>query len=163
MLSREHIPPALIERSLASLIVLSLCLMSSAVSSCEISCLSRHIRCVDELVQSSPAAQLATDSASLEMGGTPEHSRLAMRTGAPSDSAVRRIESASCCSDELCKDASASAMLPTARTEFQNARWMAVGVVFAVNWSPRECLSNKTESPPPKAVGLNPLSISLRI
>ena len=137
--------------------------MSSAVSSCEISCLSRDIRCVDELVQSSPAAQLATDSASLEMGGTPEHSRLAMRTGGRSDSAARRIESASCCSDDLCKDASASAMLPTARTEFQKVRWMAVDVVVALNWSTRECIGDKAEYPPPKAIAPNLLSINLRI
>ena len=161
MLSRKHIPSALMKRSLASLVVLSVSLMSSAVGSCEISCLLGDVRCVNELAQSSPPAQPA-DSAAMEMGGTPEHSRAAVRTVAGSHSAVRRVESASCF-DELCKDASASAMLSTDRTEIQKAQWMAVGVVFPANWSTRECLSNKTESPPPKAVGVNLLSISLRI
>jgi len=162
MLSRQQIPSALMKRSLASLIVLSVSLMSFAVDNCETSCLFNDVHCAGELAQPSQPAQ-PMDSASMKMGGTPEHARLAARTGAGSGSAVRPLESASCGSKELCKDASASTMRPTVRTEFQRARWMAVGAVFTLNWSTRECLGNKSESPPPTAIGPHLLSMTLRI
>lgn len=151
------------KRTLAVLIVLSVSVMSSAVGSCEVSCLLDDAHCVDQLGTASAAAQPATGSASMEMGGPPEHSRLAMGTGVDFDAAVGSAESVSC-SNELCRDASASAMFPTARTDAPRAGWMAVGVVFPLsNWSSLECLGSKTESPPPKAVGLSPLSTILRI
>ena len=151
---------ALMKRSLASLVVLSLSVMSFAVSDCEISCLFNDVHCTGALAQSSPSAQ-PMDSASIEMGMTPGNAHLATRTGASSGGL--RLESASCGSGDLCKEASASAMLPTDRTEFQKARWMAVDVVVGLNWSTRECLANRAESPPPRAIGSNPLSINLRI
>jgi hypothetical protein len=162
MRPRAHISSVLMKRSLASVVVLSLCIMSFAVSNCEISCLFDDVHCTGALAQSSPSEQ-PMDPASMEMGITPEHAHLAARTGANSGSAGRHLESAPCGSGDLCKDASASALLPTARTEFQKARWMAVDAVFALNWSTRECLGNKAEYPPPKAVAPNLLSINLRI
>ena len=161
MLPRAHISSVLMKRSLASVVVLSLSVMSFAVSNCEISCLF-DVHCAGALAQSSPSAA-PMDPASMEMGMTPEHAHLAARTGASSSSGGRRLESASCSSGDLCKDASASAMLPTARTEFQKVRWMAVDVVVALNWSTRECLGDKAEYPPPKAIAPNLLSINLRI
>jgi hypothetical protein len=162
MLPRVHISSVLMKRSLASVVALSLSFMSFAVSNCEISCLFDDVHCTGALAQSSPSAQ-PMDPASMEMGMTPEHAHLAARTGASSSSGGRRLESASCSSGDLCKDASASAMLPSARTEFQKVRWMAVDVVVALNWSTRECLGDKAEYPPPKAIAPNLLSINLRI
>lgn len=162
MLPRVHVPSALMNRSLASLVVLSLYFMSFAVSNCEISCLFDDAHCTGALAQSSPSAE-PMDPASMEMGMTPQHAHLAARTGASSSSGGLRLESASCGSGDLCKEASASAMLPTDRTEFQKAQWMAVGVAFALNWSTRECLGNKAESPPPKAIAPTLPSINLRI
>jgi hypothetical protein len=162
MLSRQRIPSALMKRSLASLAVLSLWFMSFAVSDCEISCLFDNVHCTGALAQSSPSMQ-PMDSASMEMGMTPEHARLAARTGAGSSSGGIRMESASCGNGDLCKEASASATLPTARTELQKAQRTAVDVVIALNWSTTESLANKAESPPPKALGPNLPSINLRI
>jgi hypothetical protein len=161
MLPRAHISSVLMKRSLASVVVLSLSFMSFAVSNCEISCLFDDVHCAGALAQSSPSVPM--DPASMEMGMTPEHAHLAARTGASSSSGGRRLESASCSSGDLCKDASASAMLPTARTEFQKVRWMAIDVVVALNRSTRECLGDKAEYPPPKAIAPNLLSINLRI
>ena len=160
MLPRVHVSSALMKRSLASFVVLSLSVMSFAVSNCEISCLFDDVHCTGALTQSSPSAQPMD---SMEMGMPPEHARLAARTGASSGSGGLRLESASCGSGDLCKEASASAMLPTARTELQKARWAAVDVVVALNWSTRECLGNRAESPPPKAIAPNLPSINLRI
>jgi hypothetical protein len=162
MRSRAHISSVLMKRSLASVVVVCLSIMSFAVSNCEISCLFDDVHCTGALVQSSRSAQ-PMESAAMEMGMTPEHVQLAARTGISSGSGGFRLESTSCGSGDLCKDATASALLPTARTEFQKTRWMAVDAVFALNWSTRECLANKAEYPPPKAVGLSPLSIILRI
>ena len=162
MRPRERTPSALMRRSLASVVVLSLFFMPFAFSNCEISCLFDDVHCTGALAQSSPSAQ-PMDPASMEMGMTPEHAHLTARTGAISSSGGGRLESASCSRGDLCKDDSASAMLPTARTEFQKVRWMAVDVVVALNWSTRECLGDKAEYPPPKVIAPNLLSINLRI
>lgn len=141
---------AIVKPSLASLIVLSMSLMSSAVGSCEVSCLLEDGHCADEMVQGSAA------------GGTADRLQLAVRTSGRADSAAGLVEAASACNDELCKDGSVSAVFPAARVEIPKTQ-AAAGVVFVLNATARACPSHESESPPPKAVSLNPLSVNLRI
>ena len=148
---REFIVYAIVKRSLASLIVLSMSLMSSAVGSCEVSCLLEDGHCANEMVQGSAAS------------GTADRLQLAVRTSGRADSAAGLVEAASACNDELCKDGSVSAVFPAARVEIPKTQAAAGVVVFAPSATARAWPSHESESPPPKAVSLNSLSVNLRI
>jgi hypothetical protein len=158
----ERTSIAAAKRSLASLVVVTVSLMSSLVSSCEISCLFDDVQCAGVSTGTASPAQLVA-SISLSAEGLSEHARGAMRNGAQPDSVVRGPESASECGVELCKDASASAMLSAVRTEFRNVRSLALAVVRAANVRTTKCLSHGAESPPPRAAGASPPSTILRI
>jgi hypothetical protein len=162
MLSINPLLSALIQRSLAAVIVSLMSLMPLGVDSCETSCLLGHLQCADESAQFSAMAQ-PMGSSSSGMAKTPGYARLATQIVASSTSALLSIESVSCRSDESCKDASRSVMRPAGRTELQKDRSTTVGVAPVLYWSTRECLNSKTESPPPKATSRHLRSVILRI
>ena len=157
MVSRQHIGFGWLRRSFASLILLSVSLMSLGVDACETSCLFDGFRCSTMSSEVSQPANLM-DSAWSEMG-----SMITGRGAASSSSRVTCLESALCDRTEFCKDATTSVMRPTARVQIQKARWMTVDAAFAVKWSNREYPSCKIVLPPFESPGPNPLSISLRI
>ena len=144
-----HIPPLFAKRSLASLIVLAMSLMSLGVDSCETSCLVSHAQCAEDSTQSTASAQ---PMSSPSMG---------MRESSASQ--VPGMESVSCRSDEFCKDASTSVMRPTSRAELQKARWASFGAVFAVSEAPGEYLVNQSASPPPRTTDPLRFLMTLRI
>lgn len=151
-------PLTIARGSLASLLVLFLFLMSSAVGSCQLSCLFDDGNCVDAPVRASASARqvgapsVGAATQALDGVGSPIH----------------QIRSDSACDEDLCKDGSVTAMLPADRVALQdranaNVQWLAADAVWLVKWSAREDSRSKAESPPCAAVAVNPLSISLRI
>lgn len=161
MLSINRLLLALIQRSLAGVIVLSMSLMSLGVDSCETSCLVSHVRCADGSTQFSASAQ-PMSFPSMGMRDASEAARLAMRAVASSASQVPRMESVSCRSDEFCKDASTSIMRPSGRAEIQKARWMTFGDVFAGSEAPDKYLVSTPGSPHPGVIDPR-FSMTLRI
>lgn len=154
----KQTPSTIARGSLASLLVIFLFLMSSAVGSCEVSCLFDDGNCVDAPVRASASSRQAGSSS---VGTT---SQAFDGVGSP----IYQIASGSACDEELCKDGSVTAMLPAERVALQNnantnVQWLAAHAVRHVNRSAREDSGRKSESPPPAAVAVDPLSISLRI
>jgi len=139
MLSRRHSGPLLIRRSLASLVVVSVFLMSLAVDACQTSRFFETFRCSEE----------------------PFFAASSMHFRSP---AVRTFSSSRCEGDEFCKDATTSVMVPTPRLGFQRAPQLVIDATFAMKWSSLEYPGyTGAESPLPESPGLNPLSINLRI
>jgi hypothetical protein len=158
-----HRTPSLVAGNcLASLMVLAMFLMSLGVDTCETSCLMGHVRCADDLAQSSGSAE-SMNSPSMDMRDATEYAFLAMRIVALSGSRVPRMESALCSSDEFCKDASTSVMRPSGRAEIQKARWATFGAVFAENGATGDYLVSKPGSPPPRTADPPVYSMTLRI
>lgn len=141
---------------LAGLVVLLLSLMSSGVGSCEISCLFNDSHCADTPTQAWPSTAQA-NFPSVEV---------AAQAADRLTSLIGPVGSNSGCDDEMCKDGSATAMLPAGNAMLQKSsvRWVAPGVIRLINWPAGErLLGSRVESPPPKAVGVNLLSMTLRI
>jgi hypothetical protein len=138
MLSKRHTGSLLMRRSLASVVVVSVSLMSAAVDACQTVRFFNAVRCADE----SPSMNYTSETMA---------------------SPIRTFCSAYCEKAEFCTDATTSVMRPAARVEVPKAHRMIIGAAFAVYWSGREYPSYTAESPPHESLGVSPPSINLRI
>lgn len=156
MLGRGHSPIDGARRSLAAVVVLLISFMSSAVSPCEVSCLFDDGQCAGVSPRastrgtSSPWARSTTQAT--EEVGSPLHD---MTLG-------------STCDEELCEEASVTAMLPNDRLVVSNNAnsnvWpLAAADICVLTLPGREDSRNDADSLPPKVVAASPLLISLRI
>jgi hypothetical protein len=157
MVLGQHTGSGWLRRSLASLILFSVSLMSLAVDACETSCLLDGFGCGPMSSEASPPNNSA-GSASFEMG-----SMVTGRGAASSSSKVTSLASKPCDGAEFCKDATTSVMRPAARIGIQKTSQTVISAASTLKWSNLEYLSNKIESPPPESPPLSPLSINLRI
>jgi len=143
------------KRFLAGTIVLSISLMSSAVSTCEISCLFDENHCADSSAMGGRLRSVKIDEMT-------KQSQDATQAGIPPDSDGIFMQTDSVCNDKLCKNVSTAALLPN-RTQLKSIQWVAVSVITSAKLHTGRCVVHKSASPPQKFARLNTLSVTLRI
>lgn len=156
----EHLTFYMTKRLLASAVMLSMPLLSSAVNSCEISCFCNDVPCGDAVAQRTLAAPVVRSP----RGGTFRaiaDTQQPTQTGLGSNSGAVGMQSLHCDND-LCKNLSANAVLTT-HAQVNRGDWMVAYIPRPAAVAAVQFAVKHAESPPPKSISTNPLSTTLRI